>query len=145
VDAANRPCLLVAVEGERFGLDTARIQTVIEHRKLTPIPGRPHPFLGALNHHGELLPVAHLSSLLGRKASIDRARSVIVVVDWEDALLGLLVERSHGLLTSLDRARPAQVLGRWEGPHLARTLDVDGQTVHVLDLSSLLADVARRL
>lgn len=145
MDPVNRPCLVVAAEGERFGIDTVRIRTVVEHRKLTPIPGRPPPFLGALNHHGELLPVVHLATLLGRKPRVDRTRSVVVVVDWEDALLGLLAERSHGLLTSLDRARPAQVLGRWEGPHLAQTLDVEGQTVHVLDLDSLLADVARRL
>ncbi|MBI5015746.1 MAG: chemotaxis protein CheW [Deltaproteobacteria bacterium] len=145
MEAGARPCLLVAVEGERFGIDTERIRTVVEYRRLTPIPGRPRPFVGALNHHGELLPVVALASLLGRKARLDRDRSAIVVLDWEDAVLGLLVERTHGLLTASDRARPARVLGRWDGPHLAQTLELEGQRVHVLDVDSLLADVARRL
>lgn len=145
MEPGARPCLLVAVEGERFGIDTTRIRTVVEYRRLTPIPGRPVPFVGALNHHGELLPVAVLASLLGRKARLDRARAAIVVLEWEDALLGLLVERTHGLLTAADRARTAHVLGRWDGPHLARTLEVEGQRVHVLDVDSLLSDVSRRL
>jgi chemotaxis signal transduction protein len=135
----------VGVEGNRFGIDTDRIRTVVDYRKTTPIPGRPAPFLGALNHHGELLPVAPLAGLLGRKARIDSDRSAIVVLDWEDALLGLLVERTFGLLTALDRARLAHVLGRWEGPHLAYTLESEGQNIHVLDVDSLLADLARRL
>lgn len=145
MEPSVHPCLLVALEGERFGIDTRRVRTVVEYRRPTPIPGRPAPFVGALNHHGELLPVAALASLLGRKPLVDRARSAIVVLDWEDALLGLLVERTHGLITGLDRARPAQVLGRWEGPHLAQTLEVDGQRVHVLDVDSLLTEVGRRL
>lgn len=145
MDASVRPCLLVAVEGERFGIDTTRVKTVVEYRRPSPIPGRPAPFVGALNHHGELLLVATLASLLGKAPRLDPGRSAIVVLDWEDALLGLLVERTHGLVTGLDRARPAQVLGRWEGPHLAQTLEVDGQRVHLLDVDSLLADVARRL
>jgi chemotaxis signal transduction protein len=97
-----------------------------------------------LNHHGNLLPVVPLAVLLGRRHRFDPGRSGIVVLHWDDALLGLLVERTHGLLTALDRARPAQVLGRWEGPHLSVSLEVEGQMVHLLDVDSLLGDVARR-
>jgi len=137
--------LVVGVEGEEFGLDVGRVRTVVEYREPTPIPGRPGPFVGALNHHGELLPVAALASLLARTPRLDPVRSVIVVVGWEDALLGLLVERTHGLLTPVDRSRLAHVLGRWDGPYLAHTLETEGRRVHVLDLDALLADVARRL
>jgi chemotaxis signal transduction protein len=145
VEPAARPCLVVGVEGNRFGIDTNRIRTVVDYRSTTPIPGRPSPFIGALNHHGELLPVAPLAALLERRYRIDPIRSAIVVLDWEDGLLGLLVERAYGLLTALDRARLAHVLGRWEGPHLTCTLEAEGQNIHVLDLDSLLSDLARRL
>lgn len=137
--------LVVAVEGEEFGLDARRVHTVVEYREPTPIPGRPGPFVGALNHHGELLPVVALAGLLGRTPRLDPIRSVIVVVGWEDALLGLLVERTQGLLTPVERARLAHVLGRWEGPFLDHTLETEGRRVHVLDLDAMLTDVARRL
>ena len=137
--------LVVEVDGERFGLDTGRILTVTEYRQPEPIPGRPAPFLGALNHRGELLPVVHLASVLGRRARVDPLRSVVVVVGWEDGLLGILVERTHGLLTPLARVRTAQVLGRWDGPFLERTLEAEGQRIHVLDLEALLAHVAERV
>lgn len=137
--------LVVEVEGEQFGFDLGRVKTVVEHRDLAPIPGCPSPFLGALNHHGELLPVVPLAGLLGRKPGLDRTLAVIVVLTWEDALLGLLVERAQGLLTPLDTVRPAHVLGKWDGPYLRHTLETEGRRVHVLDLDSMLADLGRRL
>ena len=140
-----RAYLVVGVEGEEFGVDVERVRTVVEYREPTAIPGRPGPFVGALNHHGEILPVAALAAQLGRTPRLDPVRSVIVVVDWEDALLGLLVESTQGLLTPVERSRLAHVLGRWDGPYLAHTLETEGRRVHVLDLDSLLADLARRI
>ncbi|MHB8767220.1 MAG: chemotaxis protein CheW, partial [Deferrisomatales bacterium] len=139
MEAAARSYLVVGVDGEPFGLDVGRVRTVVEYREPTPIPGRPGPFLGALNHHGELLPVVPLAVLLGREPRLDPVHAAIVVLDWSDGLLGLLVERCQGLLDPSGRTRLAQVLGRWDGPFLTCTLEVEGRRVHVLDLDALLA------
>ncbi len=138
-------CLVVGVGGERFGLDMRRVRTVIEYRPTTPIPGRPEPFVGALNHYGELLPVAPLAVLLDREVRIDPVHAVIAVLDWEGAALGLLVERAHGIVATGAEAREVQVLGRWSGPFLDRSLQVEGAALHVLDLTALFADLAERL
>ncbi|GAB4272831.1 MAG: hypothetical protein Kow0092_28030 [Deferrisomatales bacterium] len=145
MEPAGRSYLVVEVEGEQFGFDLARVRTVVEHREPTPLPGCPGPFLGALNHHGELLPVVPLAALLGREPRVDPVHSVIAVLDWEDSLLGVLVERAHGLLTPLERTRLAHVLGRWDGPYLLHTLEAEGRRIHVLDLDCLLEDLKRRL
>ena len=142
---AARSYLVVAVEGQEFGVDAARVQTVVEYRDPVPIPGRPGPFVGALNHHGDLLPVVHLATLLRARSRLDPVHSVIVVLDWEDALVGLLVERAQGLLSPLERTRLAHVLGRWDGPHLLHTLETEGRRIHVLDIDSLLADLTERV
>jgi len=90
--------------------------------------------------------VVALASLLRRKPRLDPLRSVIVVVGWQDAILGLLVERTHGLLTPLEqRMRLSHVLGRWDGPYLRHTLETEGRRIHVLDLDALLSELARRL
>ncbi len=145
MDPAGQTYLVVGVEGEQFGFDLARVRTVVEYRRPTPIPGRPSPFLGALNHHGELLPVAALATLLGRRARVDPVQSAIVVFRWEDALLGLLVEQARGLLSPLERTRLTHVLGRWDGPYLRHTLETEGQRIHVLEFDELSADLARKL
>ncbi len=141
----DRAHLVVEVEGEQFGLDAGRVETVVPYRNLTPIPGRPAPFAGALNHRGELLPVVHLASVLGRRPRVDPQRSVIAVVAWGDAIVGLLAEGAVGLMPPTERARLARVLGRWDGPFLEHTLEAEGRRVHVLDLDALLDDLARRL
>lgn len=143
--AAGPSYLIVGIQAEEFGFDVKRVRTVMEYRPPTPIPGRPAPFLGALNHHGDLLPVVGLATLLGVPLRLDPVRSAIVVLPWEDALLGLVVEQTHGLLTPLDRTRLTQVLGRWNGPHLQHTLEAEGRRIHVLDIDSLLSDLSRRL
>jgi chemotaxis signal transduction protein len=145
VERACHSCLIVGLEDERFGIDTTRIRSVAEYRTPAPIPGRPRLFLGALNHHGELLPVAALAALLGRRLRLDPPRSAIVILDWEDGLLGLLVERTYGLLTSPDGIRLSHVLGCWQGPHVSQTLEADGRNIHVLDVDSLLAALAGSL
>jgi purine-binding chemotaxis protein CheW len=145
VDAPTHSYLVVEVGAEEFGLDVERVETVIDYHTTTPIPGRPGPFLGAINHHGELLPVAPLATLLGQKPQLDPERAVIVVLQWEDAHLALAAERAHGLLTPLDRTRVTHVLGRWDGPHLRHTLETEGRRVHVLDLDGMLGDLAERI
>ena len=145
MEAAGPSYLVVGVEGEEFGFDVRRVETVVEYRQPTPIPGRPVPFLGALNHHGDLLPVVALATLLGFQPRVDPVHSVIVVLPWEESLLGLLVERAHGMLTPLERSRLTHVLGRWNGPHLQFTLETEGRRVHVLDVDALLSDLSRRL
>lgn len=137
--------LVVGVDGEPVGIDVRRVRTVVEYRAPAPIPGRPGPFLGALNHHGELLPVVPLALLLGREARFEPEGGVIAVVAWEDAAVGFLVERCHGLVAIGDRPRYAQVLGRWAGPFFSHTLEFDAQRLHVLDLDALLADLAQRI
>jgi chemotaxis signal transduction protein len=137
--------LVVGAEDEEFGLDVRRVQTVVEYREPTIIPGRPGPFTGALNHHGDLLPVVPLTALLGVVPRFAPSHAFIVVLSWEDALLGVLVERAQGLLTPMERTRLVHVLGRWDGPHLLYTLETDGRRVHVLDVDALLAELAQRL
>lgn len=145
MDAPSQSYLVVEVGDEEFGLEVGRVETVIDYRLTTPIPGRPGPFLGALNHHGELLPVAPLATLLGQKPRLEQERAVIAVLAWEEAVIGLAADRAHGLLTPLDRTRVTHVLGRWDGPHLRHTLETEGRRVHVLDLESMLGELAERI
>lgn len=142
MDRPMRPYLMVGVDGEMFGLDVGRVRTVLEYREPIPLPGRPLPLLGALNHHGNLLPLAPLATLLGRVFTLDPLRSVIVVVGWEDSLLGLVVETAEGLVSPPEGTRLTHVLGRWDGPYLEHTLETEGRRIHVLDLDTLLADLA---
>ena len=145
MDGAANSYLVVEVGGEEFGLEVERVETVIDYQDTTPIPGRPGPFLGALNHHGDLLPVAPLATLLGQKPRLDPERSVIVVLQWQDAQIGLAADRAHGLLTPLDHTRVTHVLGRWDGPHLRHTLESEGRRVHVLELDGMLGELAERI
>lgn len=136
--------LVLGVDGERFGIDARRLETVIEYAPPVPLPGRPKPFLGALSHRGELLPVAPLATLVGLEPRLDPGRAAIAVLGWEDGLLGLAAERTHGLAAPGPETRVAHVLGRWDGPYLRHTVETDGERVHVLELDALLSDLAGR-
>jgi chemotaxis signal transduction protein len=137
--------LVAGVEDERFGLEARRVETVFEYRSPVPLPGRPEPFSGALTHQGELVALAPLAALLGLKPRLETGRAAVAVLRWEDGLLGLALERTHGLAVPGEGARLARVLGRWEGPYLRQTLEVDGERLHLLDLDAIMADLACRI
>jgi chemotaxis signal transduction protein len=137
--------LVAGIEGERFGIDARQVETVLEYRAPDPLPGRPEPFTGALTHEGELVAVAPLATLLGVKPRLELGRAAIAVLRWEDGLVGLSVERTHGLVAPGDDSRVARVLGRWAGPYLKETIELDGERVHLLDLDALLGELAGRI
>ncbi len=57
--------LVCSLEGQRYGIDLGRVDRGILAVAVTSIPNSPAHVLGALNNHGEIIPVMNLRVLLG--------------------------------------------------------------------------------
>ena len=83
--------LLVCTVGEeRCAMETLRVLHVGRSPPVTPIAEVPSPFVGVVNHAGEILPVLDLGALLGMPR--ERARAPIIVIGERRADVGLLVD-----------------------------------------------------
>ncbi|KUZ77199.1 chemotaxis protein CheW [Burkholderia ubonensis] len=149
--------LLFELDGERYALEAAQIVEVLALAPVKSIPGAPPWIAGAIDRHGEPVPVIDVAQLaLGRAARRLRSTRLVVVryrtpdtpPDAGGAagrMLGLIVERA----TQTCRIDPARFAdsgiatphARWLGPVAG---DASG-FVQWVDVRRMLDDDARTL
>lgn len=137
------PYLVLEAGGRRFGLAVDAVQAVLAYQEAAPMPQCPPGFLGGAVFHGEFLGLTPLAGRLDLPLALDPERAVIAVLSLGGGLVGVVAERSHGLLRPGPDDEEAHVLGRWEGPFGDRTVRVRGSEVHLLDAEAFLDSLAR--
>lgn len=92
-DGAVRPELLTLRSGGQcYALDITAVREIRAWSLPTPLPHAPPSMLGMVNLRGVVLPVMDLALRLGHPRTGEDARNVIIVVQQDARLHGLLVE-----------------------------------------------------
>ncbi|HEX8446063.1 MAG TPA: chemotaxis protein CheW [Sphingomonas sp.] len=85
--------LITCQIGEQFlGIDIMAIREIRVWQPATPLPGTPAHILGVVNLRGTAVPVLDLRQRLGWGVTNPNERNVIIVVQVEDQLQGLIVD-----------------------------------------------------
>jgi purine-binding chemotaxis protein CheW len=84
--------LIFALGEEEYALEVAKAREVLPLAPITPVPGTPPYVRGVLSVHGTLTPVLDLRTAFGLPARQTPA-TCIIVVDSDDAQMGLIVDR----------------------------------------------------
>jgi purine-binding chemotaxis protein CheW len=131
---------VVRFGGEFFGIALPTIREFTELRGVTPIPCCPAHIVGVMNLRGDLLTVLDVAGQLGLPPVPPRSGSTIVVLNREDAGVGVLVEEVLDVIAletteRLSVTSPAVASGR---EHLRGALPYGKQMLSLLDLPSLL-------
>lgn len=131
--------LVFRLGDELYGLEVARIQEVAEAPSLHYIPRAPEHFLGAINFHGNILPVLDLGGFL-EFAPRQRDNRVIVLVASECSM-ALAAHHIRGFvpydaedMMPVDQERKKDsyirsVMNRQE--EMINMLDIDGLLDHL--------------
>jgi len=124
-----------------FALDAMRVQEIIRAGAITPVHRAPEHVLGIINLRGRIVTVMDPAVRIGLGAQSPGASSRILIVDWQDEHVGLLVSRIQDMV-SLDRSAlqgaPSnlrQALGAFQ----AGVVQIQEQMVSVLDIGPLLS------
>ncbi len=90
---------LVSFElGEQaFCVDIMRVREIRGWSGATPLPSAPGYVRGVINLRGVILPVIDLGARIGLKPVETSVRSVVIVVEFNDRLVGLLVDGVSGI------------------------------------------------
>ena len=91
--------LLFHLDRELFGLRIDHIQEIVESPMLHYIPRAPRHFFGAINFHGNVVPVVDLAALIGYETGVRDER--VVVLPLQVATLALAFT-SVGRIVALD-------------------------------------------
>lgn len=80
------------IGGQEFCIDIRTVREIRGWAPATPIPQTPAYVLGVINLRGAVIPVLDLRNRLGLGVTDPSSRHVIVVIQHEDRLAGLLVD-----------------------------------------------------
>lgn len=89
--------IMFVVAGERWAVPVAAVERVFPMVAVAPLPGCPDVVLGAINVHGEIVPVFDPHCLLGAPAVVGRAEAQLLLVRTPRRLLALAVDEVVGV------------------------------------------------
>lgn len=132
--------LAFMVSGQRFGLPLGSVEQVMAApADLTQVPGSSGGVVGLINLGDRVLPVVPLSALVGLKVGATGNNQRIIVVGFEGAAIGLLVDAIDAVLrmpeSKIDMVPPLlrhgggsaeiEAIGRLDDRTLVSVLSVD--------------------
>ena len=95
------------IDDQQFCLDIMAVREIRGWTHATPLPHSPSYVRGVINLRGAVLPIIDLKARLGLGECVPQARSVIIVVQMNGRLVGLLVDAvSEILAATKDSVQP---------------------------------------
>lgn len=82
-----------ALGDEAYAINAARVNEVLRYTEITPVPGAPGFILGIINLRGNVVTVIDARAVFSLPADVVTPQSRIIVVEIEDFVLGVLVDR----------------------------------------------------
>jgi purine-binding chemotaxis protein CheW len=140
-----RELIAFTVGGQEFCIDVMQVREI---RGWTPATVLPHsqPFVrGVINLRGAVLPIMDLAVRLGFPPVEAMGRHVIIVVQVESQVVGLLVDAVSDILTTTDAEilPPPDVASDMAKRFVGGILAIDGRMVSLLSVDSVLPERER--
>ncbi|MCB8874943.1 chemotaxis protein CheW [Acidisoma silvae] len=132
--------LSVRLGDQEFALNIMDIREIRGWIASTPLPHAPDYIRGMINLRGQALAIVDLARRLGLPASVPTPASVVVVVEWEEKTLGLLVDAVSDIITVTDAMRqPTPDTGDATAPTYVESLVmIDQSIIGILSLSAVI-------
>ncbi len=135
--------LLFRLNGEQiYGVNVFKVREVIQCPKLTAMPRLRQGVVGVAHIRGHALPVLDLSVTMGRQRIRDTQNAFVIVTEYNNQVLGYLVDKVERIINTNWEAIHAPPKGAGKDNYLTAVTDLDGQLIEILDVEKILAEVA---
>jgi purine-binding chemotaxis protein CheW len=126
---------------EQYGVDIMAVREIKGWSEITHLPKQPDYVRGVLNLRGVMVPIIDLRCRFGQGKTEATALHVVIVVQVEARLIGLLADRVLDILSfeaSQVQAVP-QIARSSRVDFLSGLVTIDGTMIALVDLPNLLA------
>lgn len=103
VDTQHGRYLAFDLDEEVFGLEIQFVTEIIGMQTITKIPEVAEYIMGIINLRGKIIPVIDMRLKFGMKAVAYDARTCIIVIDTQDMIVGLIVDKVSEVLSIDDQ------------------------------------------
>ncbi|MDZ7908481.1 MAG: chemotaxis protein CheW [Gemmobacter sp.] len=134
--------LTFAIGGEEYGVGIGGVSEIVGMQRIMPIPDMPAYIRGVINLRGKVIPLMDVRLRFGMPERAHDDRTVIIVMEVDDAPIGLIVDAVREVL----EIAPAQVdrpnqLGRGSGASVIAGIGrLDERVAVLLDTATLVSD-----
>jgi purine-binding chemotaxis protein CheW len=125
-----------------MGIDTACVQEVIRVIEMTKVYHAPNHILGIINLRGRIVTIIDLAKKLDLFKSQIMADSRIIIVQWNEEYVGLLVDSIHDAVYA-DRNKfipPPPNIKERQGRFLEGVYNADDHLMAIVDVDKVLTD-----
>jgi len=139
-NSANLEFVAFRVGAQEFCIDIMGVREIRGWTQATPLPHAPPYVRGVINLRGAVLPIVDLAMRFGLGLTEPTPRSVIIVVQVHQQVIGLLVDAVSDILTVVEAAmQPTPDIAS----DLAKTFvkgvyAVDGRMISIVSLDCVL-------
>jgi purine-binding chemotaxis protein CheW len=144
-NSANLEFVAFRVGAQEFCIDIMGVREIRGWTQATPLPHAPPYVRGVINLRGAVLPIVDLAMRFGLGLTEPTPRSVIIVVQVHQQVIGLLVDAVSDILTVAEAAmQPTPDIAS----DLAKTFvkgvyAVDGRMISIVSLDCVLPIAAK--
>jgi two-component system chemotaxis response regulator CheV len=145
----NRLALLLFRLGGRqlFGVNVFKVQEVLRRPGLFQVPGLPSEFAGVADVRGRSVPVLDLGLVIGHPerctSDAEGGPGYLVVAEFNRSVQGFLVSGVERIVNiAVEDIHPPPELGA-EATYLTAVTRFQGELIQVIDVESVLADIAQ--
>ena len=129
----TRQFLTFALGDEEFGIDILKVQEIKGYSAITRVPRTPQDIRGVMNLRGTIVPVIDLRQRLGLSRADANRFTVIVVVNVNDRVSGLVVDSVSDVLTlPAESIQPPPELGMRQEARFVRGMAKVGERLAIL-------------
>ncbi|MBS0238429.1 MAG: chemotaxis protein CheW [Proteobacteria bacterium] len=144
-NSANREFVAFRVGSQEFCIDIMGVREIRGWTPATPLPHAPTYVRGVINLRGAVLPIVDLAMRFGLGLTEPTPRSVIIVVQVHQQVVGLLVDAVSDILTTSEASmQPTPDVASDLAKNFVKGVyAVEGRMISIVTLESVLPIAAK--
>lgn len=134
--------LTFEIDNEDYAIDVVNVKEIIPVCAITIVPEVPHYLKGIINLRGDIIPVIDVRLRFQKPEIPYSDLTCIVVIEYEEYVLGLIVDRVKGVLTISEEnvAPPPSAKLSFNNQFVRNIGKFDGDVKLLLNLDKLIFD-----
>ncbi len=135
----NKELIAFRIGDQEFSVNIMSVREIRGWTQAMPMPHAPPYVIGMINLRGAVLPIVDLSLRLGMKKAEPTDRHVIIVAQFKNRIVGLLVEAVSDILTITDdNIQPVpEISSDLERQYARGILAIDKRMICMIELDAL--------
>ncbi len=122
---------------EKYALRINDIHEIIKMQDITEIPNSKPYVKGVINLRGKIVPIISLRNRFGLPEQADTKLTRIIVVNYADEMVGIVVDRVNQVTTFADVQAPPDRIGGVQGSYFTGIGRTDAGLVSILKLDQV--------